>query len=451
MKVHRSNGGPPRGALRRCLAVVATVLAVATTLAGAGVASASAGGQSARAAATPQLQVFYRSPVLVRPGEGVRIPVDAVCVANGVPCAAQVRLSIDGSRARSVAAVAGPEVVFDLSRPAGRMPAGGRLDYRLSATAVGSASVAVPGSAGGALHVYIAPRMASVALPGIPFGTYGSGRTVLFLPWGSGEADAGLSAGEEAATLGPPSFAIAPDGTIELADAFHQRILEFRNGRLIANLRLAMSPQTDIAIGADGQTFVASDFAIGERETRFTVLDAGGDLESTQTAPGSILSQIGTNGISAFARVLPLDAWVPFPTSSAEPTAHTGLPLASGGMLLRSVVGNTVRLGIAKGNGVTDAVELRSSAQLGDLAFAAPVGPGGYVAVVRVVTPAGDQYEVVRLGVDGAVAAFAVPSHQYAESMPQAQFRLGPDGALYQLKTSPDGVRIVRYSMGGTR
>jgi len=457
MKVLRSNGRPPRGALRRRrLAVAAAGVALLTAaVAGAAPVAASAASPGAAATATrtaPQLQIFYRSPVLVRAGEAVRIPVDAVCVADGVPCEAGVRLSIAGSRARSVAAAADPTLVFDLSGPAARLRSGGRIDYRLSATAGSSASVAYPGGAGGSLHVYVAPRMASVALPAIPYGSYRSGRTVLFLPWGSGESDAGLSAAEEGATLGPSSFAIAPDGTIEVADAFHQRIVEFRGGRLITNLALAMSPQTDVAVGADSETYVASDYAIGERRTRFTVLDAGGDLSSFRTVPGGILSQIGTDGTTAYARMLPLAEWVPFPSGgSSASVADTGLPLPSGGMMLRSIVGNSVRLGVATGSAVTGAVELQSGSQLGDLAFASPDGAGGYVAVVRVVGSDGDQYEVAHVGADRSIDAFAVPSHQYAQPLPQAQFRLGPDGALYQMITSPDGMRIVRYAIGGNR
>jgi hypothetical protein len=398
------------------------------------------------------LQIFYRSPVLVRPGESVRIPVDAVCIRGGTPCAARVRLTVAGTGSRSAAADAGLE--FDISAPAARARAGGRIDYTLSATGgmPGGAPMAasLPGPAGGSLHLYVAPHMATAAVPGVRFGRYQDGRQVLFLPWGSGESSAGLSAGEEAATLGPSSFAVGPDGTIEVADVFHQRIVEFRGGRLIASLRLAMSPQTDIAVGQDGQTFVASDYATGERRTRYTVLDAGGDLEAFRTVPGGILAQIGTDGTSGYARTLPLDAWTPFPTDAGSAAVDTGLPLPTGGQLLRSVVGNSVRLGIASGNGVNGAVELRSSLPLGDLAFAAPDGAGGYVAVVRALTPAGDAYEVLRVARDAGVTAFAVPSHQFAEPLPQAQFRLGSDGSLYQMTTSPDGVRIVRYGMGGT-
>jgi hypothetical protein len=430
---------------------VAAVTAVLATVGGSGPGPASA--TSGPASGGTSLQIFYRSPVLVRAGEPVRIPVDVACVRRGAPCASSVRLTLGGPEPLSRLAPAAPGLEFDLTAPASRVRSGGRLDFTLSAGTGTTGPTMLPAGGRDALHVYVARQMTSVTMPAIPFGAYRAGRQVLFLPWGSGQSNAGLSAGEEAETLGPSSFAVGPDGTIEIVDAFHQRILGFRGGRLITALRLPMSPQTDIAVGAEGESFVASDFAIGQRATRFTVLDAGGDLEAFRTVPGGILAQVGTDGASGFARVLPLDAWVPFPVTAdaAMSPSGTGMPLPSGRELLRSVVGDSVRLGIADGTSVSNAIELRSAMPLGDLAFAAPDGAGGYVAVIRVLESGGDQYEVAHVAKDATVDAFAVPSHQFAGTMPQSQFRLGPRGALYQMRTSPDGVRIVRYAMGGDR
>jgi hypothetical protein len=426
---------------------MAAVLAIA--VAGPGSEAASAATVAGTGGARASLQIFYRSPVLVRPGERVRVPVDVVCTRGGLPCSSHVRLTVLGPLGRTASATAEPGLQFDLTGPAGRARSGGRLDFVLSATGDPGGSVSLP-AGGGALHVYVAPNMATATLPLRSFGSYQRGRPVLFLPWGSGGSDAGLSAGEEALTLGPSSFAVGPDGTIEVADVFHHRLLEFRNRRLLRTARFPMTPGTDIAIGRDGRTFVASDAAGAVRRTRFTTLGSDGRIASARTVPGGILAQVGTDGASGFAHVLPLDAWVPFPGGRA--VSDSGLPLRSGGVLLRSVVGRTVRLGVADGDGVRNAVELRSGARLGDLAFAAPDGSGGYVAVVRVVTSAGDQYEVARVaGGSHAVSAFAVPSHQFAETMAQSKFRLGPGGDLYQMTTSPDGVRILRYSMGGNR
>src|SRR4051812_12089238 len=394
------------------------------------------------------LQVFYRSPVLVRLGESVRIPVDVVCVRAGAACAARARVTVSGRPARTASAPAAAGLEFDLTAPARRAAPSGRLHYTLSATAAGASS-SLPGTTGGTLHLYVTPRMPALVLPALAPGAYARGTPVLFMPWGSGERAAGLSVGNEALTLGPSSFAVGPDGSIHIADAFHDRIAVFREGRLMASLDLAMSPQTDLAVGTDGETFVASDDAIGTRTTRFTVLDQGGDLEAFRTVPGTILAGVGTDGSTGYARYLPLDAWTAFPGGSGQPS--TGLPLPGGGQLLRSVVDDSVRLGIADGSRVRAAVELRSTQTFGDLAFAAPDGSGGYVAVVRVVIGGADQYEVAHVKRDLSVDAFAVPSHQYAETMPAGRFRLGPDGALYQLTTSPDGLRVLRYEIGGTR
>ena len=433
---------------RRCVraGVAGALAAVMCALAPGGPATAAGAGASPGSGTA--LQVFYRSPVLVRLGETVRIPVDVVCVRAGAACAAQARVTVAGRPARTSSAPAAAGLEFDLTAPAQRAAALGRLEYVVSASAPG-ASMSLPGPGGGSLHVYVARRMPELALPALAPGAYARGTQVLFMPWGSGERSAGLSVGNEALTLGPSSFAVGPDASIHVADAFHDRIAVFREGRLIASLDLAMSPQTDLAVGTDGETFVASDDAIGARTTRFTVLDQGGDLEAFRTVPGTILAGVGTDGSTGYARFLPLDAWTAFPGGSGQP--NTGLPLPGGGQFLRSVVDDSVRLGIADGTRVRGAVELRSTQTLGDLAFASTDGDGGYVAVVRVVNGGTDQYEVVHVRRDLSVDAFAVPSHQYAGTMPAGRFRLGPDGALYQLITSPDGLRILRYEIGGTR
>jgi hypothetical protein len=425
---------------------VRTAIAAASAAAMAWGTPAAAG---AAAASTPtDLQVFYRSPVLVRPGEALHIPVDVVCIRSGSACSATAHVIIAGSR-QVASAPAAPGLAFDLRAAASRAASTGRLDYLLGASSGAGDYVSLPGAAGGSLHVYVTSHMPVVQLPAISAGSLRRGTQALFMPWGSGERSAGLSTGEEALTLGPSSFAIGPDGSFHVADVFHQRIAVFHGGRLDASLQLAMSPQTDLAVGAEGQTFIASDFAVGERRTRFTVLDRGGDLESFRTEPASILSQVGTDGTTGYAKFLPLDAWTAFPDAATASGATTGVPLRTGGELLRSLTRNSVRLGIADGRRVHRAVELRSTQQLGDLAYASTDGAGGYVAVVRIVSA--NAYAVAHIARDRSVTAFAVPARQYAATMPHGQFRLGPDGALYQLTTSPDGARIVRYAMGGTR
>ena len=45
--------------------------------------------------------------------------------------------------------------------------------------------------------------------------------------------------------------------------------------------------------------------------------------------------------------------------------------------------------------------------------------------------------------------SFAAGDQRFAEAAPLSKFRLGLDGHLYQMTDQPDGVRIVRYDLGG--
>src|SRR5262245_46020030 len=112
--------------------VSASVLTVALAGAVAG-SRIGQGGVIAAAASPPRvgsLEVFHGSPVLVRAGEDVRIPVDVVCATQmGTPCEAQATLKVQerGTPAgRPAVARAAPGVAFDVSAPATRAVAGQR-------------------------------------------------------------------------------------------------------------------------------------------------------------------------------------------------------------------------------------------------------------------------------------------------------------------------------------
>jgi hypothetical protein len=110
-----------------------------------------------------------------------------------------------------------------------------------------------------------------------------------------------------------------------------------------------------------------------------------------------------------------------------------------------------VRLGTVKDGQVRNAVELAFPANVGDLQVAEPDGAGGYVAVVHLWrdAPAGDQYQVVHIARDRVLRTFAVARRDFARTAALSAFRLGPDGSLFQLTSSPGGVRVLRYRIGG--
>jgi hypothetical protein len=385
-------------------------------------------------------------------GERVQIPVDAVCsTPRGRVCAPVVKLAVASEGVRSTsAATASPGLRFDtsaLSRSTGV------VRFRVTATSDGVAA-SIPGAGEGpSLAYYVTDAMPSVAVPAVPFGTVTAGKTVLSLPWGTGQARAGFGPGLEASAVGPSSFDVDGAGRVLVSDELHGRVAVFRGSTFVRQTLLDLAPRTDVAFAADGGSFVASDPLPTRPDVTLLSLDAAGGVTGIGPigAPGDSTSELRTADAEAYLHVLPLDGWLQGDGSSSP---STGMPLAGGGQLLKVVVGNAVRLGTVQGDLVTDAVELRFSQDVGEIALAEPDGFGGYVAVVHVAqeTPTrADQYQVVHVFPNLAVSTFAVANHEYTETMPLSKFRLGADGNLYVLQSGSSGIRIVRYDLGGAR
>jgi hypothetical protein len=60
-----------------------------------------------------------------------------------------------------------------------------------------------------------------------------------------------------------------------------------------------------------------------------------------------------------------------------------------------------------------------------------------------------DAYQVVHVIGSRVARTFAVARADFADAAALSRFRLGPDTWLYQLTSSPDGVRVLRYRIGG--
>jgi len=108
------------------------------------------------------------------------------------------------------------------------------------------------------------------------------------------------------------------------------------------------------------------------------------------------------------------------------------------------------RVALVRGPRVLAAWRLRSSTNLGELGLAEPLGDG-LVVVVRAWTETRAEQQVLRLGPSGVESAFAVDRAEWAQALPSSRFRLGGDGRLYQLRTSPSGVEVARWGIGPPR
>jgi hypothetical protein len=409
------------------------------------------------------LEVYYTPPVLVRAGEQVRIPVDVVCAtASGHPCSAEAALGVRESAGswRLARAPAEPQLQFDVSDPASRAvaaSASGSVSFFIQAAGPAGAAVSVPdGGSASPLRLYVVRGMPALRIPAIRFGKVRKPKTVLFLPWGSEPDRAGLDLGHESATIGPPAFDVDARGRVFLLDGLQQRVAVFSRGRLVRQTRISVSPRADIAITPRGAAYVLDQPG---SSLRVQWIDPAGRPASSASAGAGILSQIRAVGEQAFVNVLPMDAWVRIDAGGLKNALRidrdhptVARPLSGGSGLLRVGSENGVRLGRVLGPAVHDAVELRSTQSLGEVALAEPNGPHGYIMVVHVwrtaPTPA-DQYQVLRIAYGRVVESFAVGDQRFAETAALSKFRLGRDGHLYQMTEGPDGMRIVRYDLGG--
>jgi len=238
---------------------------------------------------------------------------------------------------------------------------------------------------------------------------------------------------------------------VYLLDGLQSRLAVFDGGELVRTTAVKAAEPTDIAVTDSGECLLLTGRFGGPASVR--TLDATGVLGPSIPVGEGLPSQLRVVGARAFAKLLPLDAWTEVGSPGGSPT--TGLPLEDGRELLSVVrpLDDAVRLGLVAAGRVADAVELRLGDHVGELALAEATEDGGYLAVVRVTRDgrnAADQYLVVRVSADRTVSAFPIASRTFAGPAPLSRFRLGRDGRLYQLATSPDGVRIQRFEIGGT-
>jgi hypothetical protein len=423
--------------------------------------------QDARGSAE-YLEIHYSSPVLVRAGERVRLPVDVVCATHaGHACDATVTL---GTRVGSdpwhlVSTPAAPGLQFDLTAPAmramGSSPGSvsGSVSFFLKAVdKAGKTTVLPPGGQSAPLRFFVVGNLRSLRIPRIPFGQLRAGIAALSLPWGSGRSKAGLSLGRRSPNVGPSGFDVDAAGHLYLMDPLQGRVTRFERGRPIASTAVSVGSDASIAVEPDGHAFVG-----GRMGSSIGVRGPVGTASAHAFPLGSgIVSQIKVVDGTAYARVLPLDGWIKLmrPATSEglarSQTISVGSPLPRGGELVRVGTEDRLRIGTVVGGEMRSPVELTPPAGLafGEVALAESDGRDGYWLVVRVARLglwSNDQFQVIHLREGRVVDTFAAPSRSFAQAPPLARFVLGKDGALYEITSGAAGLRIIRYDTKGER
>jgi hypothetical protein len=310
-------------------------------------------------------------------------------------------------------------------------------------------------------------------------------------------ADVGFENNQEY-HFGPQTFLVGRDGSIVLHDGLKQRLLVWKAGRPDFFERSVSLPffagANDVALGRDGSFYVVRGMGKGlSSYMALSHLSASGEVLWQNRLAGEIREsgtfmlgsnsplRVGPDGtIYCLAGMFGLpggeQGWMPVatPTGRALSTAaqrrgtHWPYQPVAGGLRLVSEVytaNDTAKADTAPHEARYALVDRRGRVVRAwrvlsrtDINFdnTTPELVGRDLVVVLDATAQtrdGFKWEhvVLRLGPSGTRERFSLPRAVWGDSV-LSDVRVGPDGKLYQLATSPTtGVVISRYSLGPTR
>lgn len=294
----------------------------------------------------------------------------------------------------------------------------------------------------------------------------------------------------EGDVFGPETFLVGRDRSIWLDDGLNNRLLVWRAGHPDAVERSVPlpsgSPDSDIALGPSGSVYATVGVGRGVTYHRELVrLSAGGEVRwqarladpfgslATNVAlrlgpDGTLYCVLGRPGSVGAER-----GWMPVatpggrPLSAAEQRRRNLWPFqpVAGGLRLVSDVytpphvetaPHEARFALIDRRGrVVRAWRVFSRTDINFNAATPELVGRDPVVVLDATAGAGRnfkwEYVVLRLGARGTRARLSLPRAVYGDNL-LADLRVGPDGNLYQLGSSPTtGVMISRYSLGPAR
>jgi hypothetical protein len=288
--------------------------------------------------------------------------------------------------------------------------------------------------------------------------------------------------GADGVSYGPWSFDVAQDGSVWLLDQVNHQLLVWQPGqpnRPPRAVRLPLDPLERIANFA-----VAPDHTIyatyvpppgpgpGPKTLRLAALAPSGQVRWTAATTDQIFNaqlRIGPDGtlyvVGGLEQAGTHDHWTPLTTPAGRPlplaeqrrrTSPHPLPAGLRMAATRQAAGDEWRFALTNQAGrILHGWRVTSQTDLGALAATPAMVGGDPVVVIEVSQQTKTkflyEYEVLRLARAGGTSvrfAIAPESRVVYGEAPMTGLRVGPDGQLYQLRSSRiAGVSIARYSL----
>jgi hypothetical protein len=422
--------------------------------------------RSEQALSQTLLEATHLPPLLVIPGERVKLAFDVSCAQAGVEdpeqaCELGGSLFVRGGSAGPFRQLTlAEDHAAGLRRISATLPDGVAQDpngfeYYADIEASGTGDrVRVPAGAGATYHAYIVRNAVEVELAPRQLEWIRRGSRVVSVSWGDGSREVGLESGPSADPVGASSFDVDASGAVVLLDEAHRRALRFgRTEHAPETISLSIDGRlADLTVGDDGSLDVLESVASPGRGPLVRRFDRAGRplgvIETAERSPSQI--RTGPNGPVVLEH--PSHLWVPVATNGgslppAEQLRHgrVGRPLRSGAEVVVYRTGDELRLALLSQGRVQTSWRIISPEQLGEVQLAEPLGDR-LVVVVRVYDDHSDEFRVLVLDRHGLVQQFAVASADWAETAPLSRFRL-IGGSLYQLGSNPSGAFVDRYDL----
>jgi len=289
---------------------------------------------------------------------------------------------------------------------------------------------------------------------------------------------------------GPQTFQTAADGSVWLEDSFNNRLLVWSPGSPGSFARSVPAPYgsglSDVAFGPNGEVYVTRKLTDPTRLVLDRLDPATGQIvwesqvgreygggpsgDSYPVIASSSPLRLGPDGTLYYLVQMGRQAdewgWMPVATPAGTPLSpaaqlggiHWPYQPLKGGLRLVGLevymahdggAPHEIRYALVNRAGkvvrswrILSTTELNFHQTVPDLA-------GGDPVVVVDFRAAGQwEYEVLRLGPHGAAAKLSLRRGVFGDTI-QPDLRVGADGKLYQLSTSPDtGITVTRFPLG---
>jgi hypothetical protein len=282
---------------------------------------------------------------------------------------------------------------------------------------------------------------------------------------GDGPGEAGFRCEPDGVCLGPSSFDVGAHGRVWVVDDVHDRLLGWDPGRPDQPIRSIALPffPADVALGLDGTLYVSGHRVGGGPPRLYAYTQEGVRLWKELLLAGFAddFIRLGPDGV--VYSVDPFYGWVPVTDADEGPLTiaeqREGVrpyePVASDLQLFEEghFAPHRFRLALATESGhLHRAWEISSASPLADRSDGSPSTAGGDPVLLFQVFDLHahlEEHLVVRLSAtDGVRTKLSTSCCAFGETVVTAM-RVGPDGKLYQLLTSPQtGLRIARYALG---